>query len=330
MDLGLRFQKSEGESFDDFFVRLFENKERYGLSCQQIADILNKESGQSFGESKWRKEYAAFSRGMRYAKHKAMRNIKNRILAISDTHVPYQLPVETFADYIGIVDTLVLNGDISDCQAISSFPKNYRISMMQELIDARQYIIDLINYIEPKRVVVNYGNHDIRFQSYMTKNLDTDILELMPKTSLELIIVDGFNHYDKQTGTKTTYAPLKDVVEDVEIEYTDSWFCQIGKTIFCHPMVFSSGIMKTTDKAVNYFRNEGFMFDTLVMAHTHHVGEYKTGNTLLFEQGCCCDVKKQHYADGKLFNSQKEGYLFICQDSEGNVLREHTKLIEIN
>lgn len=97
-------KRRTGEPFDDYFVRLFEDKDRYGLTCQDIAELLNAEVGVNFGESKWRKEYAAFARGMRYAREKTMRGIKNRILCISDTHVPYELPVETFADYVGVTD----------------------------------------------------------------------------------------------------------------------------------------------------------------------------------------------------------------------------------
>lgn len=324
------YARRADEQFDDYFVRLFENKTKYGLSCQDIADILNAEVGAVYGESKWRKEYAAFHRGMQYARQKAMRGVKNRILCISDTHVPYQLPISTFSDYVGVTDILVLNGDIADCQAISKFPKTYRVSPMSELIQTRQYLIDLINYISPNKVVITYGNHDIRFQQYLAKNLDTDLLELMPKTALELIVVDGFNHYDKSVGTKTYYAPIQDVIDDIEIVYTDSWFCQIGKTIFCHPTAFSCGILKTAEKAVQYFRNEGYQFDALVMAHTHRVGEYKQGNTVLYEQGCCCDVTKQHYADGRLTSSQKEGFLFLCQDEHGNLVREQTRLIALN
>lgn len=324
------YARKEDEQFDDYFVRLFENKANYGLSCQDIADILNAEVGITYGESKWRKEYAAFHRGMMYAKQKAMQGVKNRILCISDTHVPYQLPITTFADYAGVTDILVLNGDIADCQAISKFPKAYRISPMSELIQTRQYLIDLINYIAPNKVIINYGNHDVRFQQYLAKNLDTDLLELMPKTALELIVVDGFNHYDKAIGTKTYYSPIQDVINDVEIIYTNSWFCQIGGTIFCHPTAFSCGILKTAEKAVQYFRNEGYQFSALVMAHTHRVGEYKQGNTVMYEQGCCCDVTKQHYADGRLVSSQKEGYIYICHDKDGDIVREHTRLVEIN
>ena len=322
--------RKEDEQFDDYFVRLFENKANYGLSCQDIADILNVEVGVAYTESKWRKEYAAFHRGMLYAQQKTMRGVKNRILCVSDTHVPYQLPVTTFAEYVGVTDVLILNGDIADCQAISRFPKTYRISPMLELIKTREYLIELINYISPNKVIVTYGNHDIRFQNYLAKNLDTDLLELMPKTALELIIVDGFNHYDKAAGTKTFYTPLQEIIEDVEIVYTDSWFCQVGNTIFCHPSAFSGGILKTAEKAVQFFRNEGFIFNALVMAHTHRVGEYKQGNTVLYEQGCCCDVTKQHYADGRLTSSQKEGFLYLCHDANGDIVREHTRLVELN
>lgn len=328
--MNILYARKEDEQFEDYFVRLFENKASYGLSCQDIADILNAEAGITYGESKWRKEYAAFRRGMMYARQKAMQGVKNRILCISDTHVPYQLPVATFADYAGATDILVLNGDIADCQAISKFPKTYRISPMGELVQTRQYLIDLIKYIAPHKVVITYGNHDLRFQQYLAKNLDTDLLELMPKTALELIVVDGFNHYDKAVGTKTYYAPIQEVMSDVEIIYTDSWFCQIGGTIFCHPTAFSCGILKTAEKAVQYFRNEGYQFSALVMAHTHRVGEYKQGNTVMYEQGCCCDVTKQHYADGRLTSSQKEGYIYICHDKDGNIVRDHTRLIEIN
>ena len=117
-------------------------------------------------------------------------------MSISDTHVPFQLPIDTFKDYVGKVDILQLNGDILDCQSISKFSKLYRISIMEELIEGRQYIIDLINYIKPKKVVLNYGNHEMRLGAYLAKNLDSDALGLMPNTALDLII-DGFHNYKR-------------------------------------------------------------------------------------------------------------------------------------
>lgn len=256
--------------------------------------------------------------------------VATRILSISDLHVPFQLPISTFDDYVGKVDILQINGDVGDCQAISKFSKVYRVSPMEELIETRKYLIELIDFIKPKKVVVTYGNHDLRFQNYFANSLDTDILELMPKTSLELIFEDGFKHYNKRERIKVEYKPLCEVINDVEIEYTDNWFCQIGKTIFCHPLAFNSGIMKTAENAMGYFRNEGYTFTSLVMAHTHRVGEYVVGNTTLYEQGCCCDTKQNNYGDGRLTRSQKEGFLFIAQDADGNVIRDKTRLVCLN
>lgn len=311
-------------------MRIYTNRKEYELSYEDAADLMNAESGECKGESAWRKEFAAFNRGRLYERGVRADGVQVRILTISDPHVPFHLPVSTFAKYNGMVDILVINGDVADCQAISKFSKSYRVSPMEELILAREYIVELIEVVHPARVIVTYGNHDLRFQSYMSKSLDTDILELMPKTSLELILVDGFTHYNKRHGTKTKYDALADVLPDVEIEYTDNWYVQIGSTIFCHPLAFSSSMMKTSQRAVDFFRNEGFVFDSLVMAHTHRVGSYLVGNTMMYEQGCCCDTRQLSYADGRLTPSQKEGYIYLCQDADGKLIRDSVKIECLN
>ena len=322
--------RQPGESFIDYWIRLFEHKDEYALTCDMIASLLNTDQGVDYSESKWRKDFAMFTRGREYERKQFTAQPNERILCLSDFHVPFQLPIETFRDYAGRIDTLVLNGDIGDCQAISKFPKTYRVSPMEELIQARKYLMELIAYLQPHRVVCTYGNHDIRFQNYLAKHLDTDILELMPQTALELILVDGFKHYDKREHSKVAYAPLKEVFEDVEIIYADNWFCQIGDTIFCHPYAFSSAMMQTANKAMEYFRNEGYDFQVLVMAHTHRIGSYKVGNTMLYEQGCCCDVSKLHYGDGKLTFSQKEGFIYLGQDVHGATIPSSVQLVSLN
>ena len=114
------------------------------MNCDNIAELLNHENGQNCGESTYRKRYSAFNQGRLYERKKASTGVATRILSISDTHVPFQLPVSTYVSYAGKVDILQLNGDITDCQSISRFPKTYRVSPMEEIIEARQYIIDLI------------------------------------------------------------------------------------------------------------------------------------------------------------------------------------------
>ena len=256
-------------------------------------------------------------------------SIATSILSISDLHIPFQLDYTLLEKYRN-VDILQINGDVSDMQAISRFPKVYRMSPMEEIIETRKYLIELIEYINPKKVVITYGNHDSRFQTYLAKNLDSDLLELMPQTSLELIIIDGFRHFNKREKVKIEYKPLQEVFDNIEINYADSWYYQIGDCIFCHPTAYSSGILKTAEKAMLWFRNEGFDFKNLIMAHTHRSGQYTIGSTTIYEQGAFCDVKKNNYSDGKLFNSQKEGFIFVCQDNNGNTIKDKTKLVVLN
>lgn len=295
---------------------------------EELSEYLFGE-GNCFNESEVRKRMYGMKRLIEIIEDEKSDGVATKILSISDLHIPFQLDYSVLSDYRN-VDILQINGDIVDCQALSKFSKQYRVSPMEEIIQGRQYLIDLIEYIHPKKVVCNYGNHDKRFAAYFAKNLDSDILELMPDTSLELIFVDGFRHYDKRSKSKVWYEPLCKVFDDIEIEYLDSWHCQIGDTVFCHPIAYSSGILKTAEKAMMWFRNEGVNFRKLVMAHTHRSGQYTIGNTTIYEQGAFCDTKKNNYSDGKLFNSQKEGFIFIAQDADGNTIDDKTKLVVLN
>lgn len=257
--------------------------------------------------------------------------VATTILSISDMHIPFELPINILSEYAGKIDILQINGDVVDCQSLSKFSKQYRISPMEEIISGRKYLIDLINYIKPKKVICNYGNHDKRLATYFAKNLDSDILELLPDTSLELIFEDGFRHYDKRLGTKVYYEPLANVFDDIEIVYVNDWKTKIGKTWFVHPLAFRQGILSTCDKAKDYLQDvDKESFDCVVMAHTHSVGDSKKGYIRLFEQGAFCDVEKMNYMDGRLTKPQKEGFAIICQDKEGNLIQDKSKVIILN
>lgn len=255
------------------------------------------------------------------------RGAANRILALSDFHVPFHLPIETFEAYAGRIDTLVLNGDIVDMQAISKFPKTYRVSPIEELIQARDYIIRLIMMLKPDEVVFIDGNHEKRFEAYLARNLDSSVAELMPSSALELIVMDGFTHYNRQSGVKMYYEPLVELfLGEVNIEYPSNWFHKIGSVIFCHPLSYSNGMLKTSEKAADYFLRVDRDFKTIVMAHTHKLGMYVQGGLNLIEQGCCCETSKLHYGDGKLFLPQQQGFCYLELDTNGDLMPDRTKL----
>lgn len=252
------------------------------------------------------------------------------ILSISDLHVPFQLPKDKLSAYVGNIDVLQINGDILDCAGISKFPKFYRSNPVEEMIVGRQYLIDIINYIKPKKIVANYGNHEIRLGNYLAKNLDNELQELIPMTALDYIFDDGFKHYDRKTGTKTWYAPIRELFPDIEIDYTGKWYSVIGDAVFAHPKTFSSAPLKTAEKSLYWFRNEGFEFTQMIMAHTHRVGQYKIGNSNIIEQGAFCDTEKMEYNDGLLINSQKQGFVVLYQNKDGKTIESKTRLVALN
>lgn len=323
-------KRLEGESQLEHIKRLVDGKlvsKTINVPYEELSELIFGE-GNCYNESEVRKRMY----GMKHLfeiMDKEPNYVATRILGLNDFHIPFNLPIDTFKDYAGKTDILVLNGDIVDQQQISKFPKIYRVSIMEELILGRQYIIDLINFIRPRKVIVIDGNHEKRFGAYLSKNLDSDILELMPDSSMDLIVETGFNHYDKRNKTKTWYEPIKNVFDSVEIIYANDWKYKVGQTWFIHPSAYSGGMLKTTEKAVNYFLRIDRDFEGIAMAHVHKLGSYIQGNIYMFETGCCCDIDKLDYADGKLQYPQQKGFLYTCQTAEGKLIYDKTKLIEL-
>lgn len=317
--------KIDNESDFEYMLRLLQAKRRkeLKLNWDELAELIgNNQSGEYIRKL----AYGIYAYDD-YLTNNQIVKVANRILCISDTHVPFNLPVETFSKYAGKIDTLVLNGDIFDMQAISKFTKNYRVSPIEEIIKGRSYIVKLINYLNPKRVVAIDGNHEIRFGNYLSKNLDSTVLELLPNSPLELVIKDGFSWYNKREMTKTKYDALESIYENIEFVYDANWNNQIGDTVFCHPFTFSSAPLSTAKKSYTWFLEQGYDFKNIVVAHTHRTGNYIIAGHNIYESGCCADISANNYTDGKLVTSQSCGYLYLEQDKNGNTINIKQEII---
>ena len=316
----------EGETDFEWKLRccLAKKRKETDMDWVEIRDML----GLSINPDQLRKQAVGYWEYDNYIN--GYEGVATTILSISDLHYPFAKPIDTFKDYANKIDVLQLNGDLIDCTSLSKFLKMYRVSPIEELIGVRQYLIDLIEMINPKKVLVNHGNHDLRLGIFLARNLDNELQELMPETALDYIFTDGFTHYDRKTGTKTKYAPLCDMFNDIEVTYTGTWFSQYKDILFCHPKAFSNSPLKTAEKALYWFRNEGYAFRAITLGHTHRTGSYKIGNTMIYEQGCCCETSKMKYNDGQLINSQKEGFIIICLDKDGHVVENKTHIKTLN
>ncbi|MEB5480807.1 hypothetical protein P8825_14665 [Shouchella clausii] len=59
-------QKRSDESITDYLIRIYSNLHEYGLDYHSAAELMNKEQGSSYNESKWRKDFASYKRWKDY------------------------------------------------------------------------------------------------------------------------------------------------------------------------------------------------------------------------------------------------------------------------
>ena len=132
------YNKRPEETSDDFFVRIGNAVLARELTWDGASKVLNDELGKNFGECAYRKRFKAFRAGMQYQESLSNRDVGTCILSISDLHIPFQKPIETFSEYAGKIDILQVNGDCVDAAALSRFSRVYRQSPMDEILLARQ------------------------------------------------------------------------------------------------------------------------------------------------------------------------------------------------
>ena len=235
-----------------------------------------------------------------------------KILCLSDFHIPFDLEdlVHDAVKKHKDADVLVINGDLLDLYAISTWPKEKAIVLRKEYDIAMEYM-KIFSKTFP-RVILTQGNHEFRLNRYFHSNVSPSISFLVNKEILGRI------------ANGEVYDTDGNIVKTLNFENVrydggpEAWFFQIGRTMFLHPKSFSSVSGKTSVQAWNYFKDREDI-DSVVVAHTHHLSKViAPGDRLCIEQGCLCapmDYSKQ----GKLsYTPQSQGYAVIYQDEEGN------------
>ncbi|MFS0643693.1 hypothetical protein [Siminovitchia sp. 179-K 8D1 HS] len=66
----MSLERQQGESLKEYKIRLCENKQDYSLTWDEVAALINQETGDSFGESTYRKWFSAFHEGQEYEANK--------------------------------------------------------------------------------------------------------------------------------------------------------------------------------------------------------------------------------------------------------------------
>ena len=71
-----KLQRQPNESFRDYHVRIYENLDLYNITSEEASELLNKEHGSNYSESKWRKDYAQYVSWKSYIESKVSSEVE--------------------------------------------------------------------------------------------------------------------------------------------------------------------------------------------------------------------------------------------------------------
>lgn len=241
-------------------------------------------------------------------------NIARKILSISDIHFPFARTdlLESIVEEHADADVCVVAGDILDGYIWSTFSKSKNVAAHHEYMMGFELIRNLRETFP--MVAVISGNHDVRlakglgragFTRDQTNVLGLDLLARISNGE-EL---DEFGRLVR-----------KHDFSNVVYQQPESWFVQIGKTIFAHPHGWKDGPGGTVYKLDQIFADRfgTKYYDSIVIGHTHKLFKGIYHNRMLIEQGSLSARQDYEHKPDLKFTHAMNGYSVIYQDQNGN------------
>jgi len=241
---------------------------------------------------------------------------RERWISISDLHGPMMrldLVKEIIKRHSG-AEGIVLNGDIFDCDLISTFPKSKEIPFAVEYAIVFQLVKHLSTHFG--KVILVDGNHDKgRFARELGKLNPT--IKFLIKDSPLRSVAEGRNYSSEGKDLGTINLP--NVI--YAGEDGPSWWTRVGKVIFAHRLRgYRKGPLANAVIVANWFINRGTQFQCLVSAHSHRVGMAPhIGGRVLIDQGALCHPMA-YELDGRCAGTPIDlGYAIVDLDRHGNI-----------
>ena len=287
------------EDVSEFISELYAD----GYKYREIVKVLHESLGIDVSEDTVRFHAVRKDKPKYSTVEKLLQQGITKKLIISDLHIPYNL--DTIFDIVSLhadeIDEIIFNGDIIDCEEISTFTSVGSHSLMYEMT-AVHGVLKKIDSLTPgvKKTLI-LGNHEKRWERYLAKQNTS--FNGLHSTNILREIVEGFTDHNFEFGTETKYIPLENYT------IVNDWYTKINDIICCHPISFSKIKGRVATMAVDYFIQNGDEFNAIVVAHTHKQAVVKQYDKISIEQGCLCQTMK-YSKDGKLnYTPQDCGYV---------------------
>lgn len=294
-----KFYKGGGRHFCSRICEYAYYKTRKMSSTHLIEALNNPSDYELFDEARYKAERKRIYNTLADGKPK-------RILNLTDLHIPFQNSKVITTALNEKADICVISEPL-DLYSYSFFRKEKDIPLARELVDARIILSELKKRY--KHIVIQDCNHSKRLLKVIQSKLDAfpEIAKIIKKSDILDLTMLIFPDKDEK------------------FLVTNSWWCQVGKTIFCHPDYYSKMPLKTVQNSYEFFitlPKESFSceWDSIINAHTHHGGMIPFKWKWLMENPCACHLMDYVLA-GKKHNAEWHfGYSIIEQDKYGNFL----------
>jgi predicted phosphodiesterase len=219
----------------------------------------------------------------------------NRILLLSDIHVPYHnIPALTKAIEYGKekkVNAVVLNGDTLDCYALSRYEKDPRKRGFAAELEACRQLLGILQKELQCPIYFKLGNHEERYEAY----LRTKAPELLGTSEFTLDTLLKFGEYGVT------------LIQDKRI-------IKAGKLNILHGHEFGRSVFSPVNPARGYYMRAKA---SVICEHNRQTSEHTENNlegkiVTTWSTGCLCEMNPMYMP----INKWNHGFAFV-QISEG-------------
>ena len=315
------YDRRENESLMDYEERLYRNQSLYGLSWEEINNLLG--INQHYDSTR-KASYGYIKRIDQEKEHQ----FDKSVMIINDLHLPFERNdiLEIVNKHKNEIDTLVIGGDLIDCQSISFFPKIKTLTLEYELVYAYNFLKRVRKILDNnQKIIIINGNHEERWYRDIC-NLHENLHEKDMQKFINHMIIEGFTIYEG--NKKHKYKGIQNII------YIPHWFVNIdNKIIVAHPKDFSRVDGKMCEKTSEHFLNRDEEFEVICFGHTHKYSQMTVSRrqgVYIIENGCMC--QPMQYSDvGKLnYTPQSYCYTIIRYNNNEKINYNNIKVYHLD
>lgn len=284
-----------------------------GLSMVSVANIIQRYKISMLSPSSLEQRYPNPVQDeveLEKERDRIFRKYKGRamnILSLGDLHYPNQNNTLIKQAMQEEFDAVVAS-EVWDFYGLSRFRKNKTSDSEKEL----QKGTELIREIKGKKkdFIWFKANHERRLESLLMDRLTPEAVRLIGIGNL-----------------------IKNKVEGVGCDATNSWWVKIGNVIFAHPDWFTNSTLKTAeatqDNFLKYDRKLWASTDCIVNHHTHKLGMSVHFGQTIMETGSGC-IRMDYLNAGKMRLEMHKGYGIIRIEKDGSFNFNKSRLVKVD